>query len=59
MPLHLVWSYPQTGSGEADTGVILQKLLYLLNKTLPLLQHIQREQISEMEVEASMHGTVI
>ncbi|CAL0308626.1 unnamed protein product [Lupinus luteus] len=48
-----------TGSGEADKDVKLQKLFYLLNKTLPLLQHIQQEQRSELEVEAAMHGTLI
>ncbi|XP_019427149.1 PREDICTED: lysine-specific demethylase JMJ25-like isoform X1 [Lupinus angustifolius] len=44
----------KTGSGEAEKGVKLQKLFYLLNKTLPLLQHIQQEQRSELEVEATM-----
>lgn len=46
-----------TGTGEADTGVKLQKLFYLLDKILPLLQNIQLEQRSELEVEASMHGS--
>jgi len=31
----------------------------LLKKTLPLLQHIQREQKSELEVEASIHGSLM
>lgn len=57
---HLKWIiYPQNGNGEADADVKLQKLFYLLKKTLPLLQHIQREQKSELEVEASIHGTLI
>ncbi|KAE9616313.1 putative transcription factor C2H2 family [Lupinus albus] len=43
-----------TGSGEAEKDVKLQKLFYLLNKTLPLLQHIQQEQRSELEVEATV-----
>ncbi|RDX97710.1 Lysine-specific demethylase JMJ25, partial [Mucuna pruriens] len=46
-----------TGTGEADTDVKLQKLFYLLDKILPLLQNIQWEQRSELEVEASMHGS--
>ncbi|KAK8502771.1 hypothetical protein V6N13_046765 [Hibiscus sabdariffa] len=41
---------------EADTNVKLQKLLYLLHKILPLLQHIQQEQHAELEVEASIRG---
>ncbi|KAI5394103.1 uncharacterized protein LOC127098508 [Lathyrus oleraceus] len=45
------------GNDEADRDVKLRKLLYLLNKTLPLLQDIQREQRYELEVEASMHGS--
>lgn len=49
----------QNGSVEPDADINLQKLLYLLKKTLPLLQHIQQEQRSEMEVEASMHGPLI
>lgn len=47
------------GNGEADADVKLQKLFYLLKKTLPLLQHIQREQKSELEVEASIHGSLM
>ncbi|CAK8570171.1 unnamed protein product [Lathyrus sativus] len=45
------------GNDEADRDVKLRKLLYLLYKTLPLLQDIQREQRYELEVEASMHGS--
>lgn len=57
---HVKWVvYPQNGNDEADRDVKLRKLLYLLNKTLPLLQDIQREQRYELEVEASMHGTLI
>ncbi|KAK7320841.1 hypothetical protein VNO77_30690 [Canavalia gladiata] len=44
-------------AGEADTGVKLQKLFYLLNKILPLLQNIQQEQRSELEIEAMMKGS--
>ncbi|KAK7384925.1 hypothetical protein VNO78_30628 [Psophocarpus tetragonolobus] len=46
-----------TGTSEADTDIKLQKLIYLLDKILPLLQNIRREQISELEVEAIMHGS--
>ncbi|KAK1570713.1 hypothetical protein Q3G72_006092 [Acer saccharum] len=42
---------------EVDTNIKLEKLLYLLHKTLPLLKHIQQEQNSELEVEAKIHGT--
>ncbi|CAI8605730.1 unnamed protein product [Vicia faba] len=45
------------GNDEADRDVKLRKLFYLLKKTLPLLQDIQREQRYELEVEASMHGS--
>lgn len=41
---------------EADTSIKLEKLLYLLLKTLPLLTHIQEEQSSEMHVETSICG---
>ncbi|KAH7543842.1 hypothetical protein JRO89_XS15G0029000 [Xanthoceras sorbifolium] len=41
---------------EVDTNIKLDKLLYLLHKTLPLLKHIQQEQNSELEVEANIHG---
>ncbi|GAU21115.1 hypothetical protein TSUD_10320 [Trifolium subterraneum] len=46
-------------NGEADRDAKLQKLLFLLKKTLPLLQYIQREQKSELEVEASIHGSLM
>ncbi|CAJ1972236.1 unnamed protein product [Sphenostylis stenocarpa] len=45
------------GTGEADTDVKLQKLFYLLDKILPLLHSIQREQISELEIESNMLGS--
>ncbi|KAK7250636.1 hypothetical protein RIF29_33182 [Crotalaria pallida] len=48
-----------TESGEAEKEIKLQKLFYLLNRTLPLLQHIQQEQRSELEVEASMHASLL
>uniref|UniRef100_A0A7N0TFA8 RING-type domain-containing protein n=1 Tax=Kalanchoe fedtschenkoi TaxID=63787 RepID=A0A7N0TFA8_KALFE len=41
---------------EADGNIKLQKLLYLLHKTLPLLKHIQEEQRSELMVEAGIRG---
>ncbi|XP_044500424.1 uncharacterized protein LOC123221611 isoform X3 [Mangifera indica] len=41
---------------EADTNVKLEKLLYLLNKTLPLLRHIQQEQSLELGIEANICG---
>ncbi|KAK9293251.1 hypothetical protein L1049_021242 [Liquidambar formosana] len=41
---------------EVDTDIRLQKLLYLMHKTLPLLRHIQGEQSSEMDVETRIHG---
>uniref|UniRef100_A0A6P6G1H4 uncharacterized protein LOC107414789 isoform X2 n=1 Tax=Ziziphus jujuba TaxID=326968 RepID=A0A6P6G1H4_ZIZJJ len=44
------------GYEEADTRIKLQKLLYLLHKTLPLLRHIEREQSSELDVEACIRG---
>ncbi|KAG4933829.1 hypothetical protein JHK84_048066 [Glycine max] len=44
-----------TGTSEADIDVKSQKLFYLLDKILPLLQSIQWEKISELKVEASMH----
>lgn len=34
----------------------MEKLLYLLQKTLPLLRHIQQEQDSELEVESKICG---
>ncbi|XVE58366.1 hypothetical protein DITRI_Ditri04bG0164200 [Diplodiscus trichospermus] len=41
---------------ETDTNIKLQKLLYLLQKILPLLKHIQQEQHAELEVEAIIRG---
>lgn len=34
----------------------LQKLLYMLDKTLPLLRHMQQEQVSELGAEARICG---
>ncbi|KAJ9146541.1 hypothetical protein P3X46_028790 [Hevea brasiliensis] len=45
-----------SGTSKADANTKLQKLLYLLDKTLPLLKHIQQEQSSELDVEARIHG---
>lgn len=44
---------------EADTNVKLENLLYLLNKTLPLLRHIQQEQTVESGIEANIRGIII
>ncbi|XP_009352025.2 uncharacterized protein LOC103943437 [Pyrus x bretschneideri] len=44
------------GNEETDANVKLQKLLYLLCKTLPLLRHIQQEQKSELDVECCLRG---
>ncbi|XP_050387769.1 uncharacterized protein LOC126804052 isoform X2 [Argentina anserina] len=44
------------GHEETDTNTRLEKLLYLLCKTLPLLKHIQQEQISELDAESSIRG---
>ncbi|CAK9146555.1 unnamed protein product [Ilex paraguariensis] len=41
---------------EVDENTRLQRLLYLLHKTLPLLRHIQEEQSSELETEAGIFG---
>ncbi|KAF5772248.1 putative transcription factor C2H2 family [Helianthus annuus] len=41
---------------EADEDTRLQRSLYLLTKTLPLLKHIQEEQRSELLVESGIHG---
>lgn len=49
----------QAGNEETDVNVKLQKLLYLLCKTLPLLRHIQQEQRSELDVEGCLQGIVI
>ncbi|KAK7293879.1 hypothetical protein RJT34_16756 [Clitoria ternatea] len=46
-----------TGARETDKDVKLQKLFYMLNKILPLLQNIQSEQTLELEIEASIHGS--
>lgn len=46
----------QTQQSEADGNIKLQKLLYLLRKTLPLLGLIQEEQTSELTVEANIRG---
>ncbi|KAH9779972.1 JmjC domain-containing protein [Citrus sinensis] len=44
------------GHQEEDKNIKLEKLLYLLQKTLPLLRHIQQEQNSELEVESKICG---
>ncbi|XP_028806707.1 uncharacterized protein LOC114761497 isoform X3 [Neltuma alba] len=49
----------ETASVEPDTDINLQKLLYLLKNILPLLQRIQQEQRSEMEIESSLHGSLL
>ncbi|KAI7727066.1 hypothetical protein M8C21_012167, partial [Ambrosia artemisiifolia] len=41
---------------EADEDTRLQRSLYLLTKTLPLLKHIREEQKSELMVEAGIRG---
>ncbi|GFS30787.1 transcription factor jumonji (jmjC) domain-containing protein [Actinidia rufa] len=41
---------------EEDENIRLQRSLYLLHKTLPLLRHIQEEQNSELNVEAGIRG---
>ncbi|XP_058183767.1 lysine-specific demethylase JMJ27-like isoform X1 [Rhododendron vialii] len=41
---------------EADENIRLQRSIYLLHKTLPLLRHIQGEQNSELNVEAGIRG---
>ncbi|KAA8540045.1 hypothetical protein F0562_026737 [Nyssa sinensis] len=46
----------KAGHIEADENILLQRLLYLLHKTLPLLRHIQEEQSSELNVEACIRG---
>ncbi|KAJ6411011.1 hypothetical protein OIU84_007711 [Salix udensis] len=45
------------GDDKADANAKLQKFLYLLHKTLPLLRHIQREQNSEIYVDSRIHGS--
>ncbi|KAK4277566.1 hypothetical protein QN277_015545 [Acacia crassicarpa] len=49
----------ESASVESDTDINLQKLLYLLKKILPLLQHIQQEQRSEIEIESSLLGSLL
>lgn len=51
----LIW-FQQTGQGESDANIKLQKLLYLLDRTLPLLRHIHGEQCTEIYVEAQIRG---
>ncbi|KAL1820066.1 hypothetical protein ACET3Z_014935 [Daucus carota] len=41
---------------EVDENIRLQRLLYLLQKTLPLLRHIQEEQSCELDVESHIQG---
>ncbi|KAM7467691.1 hypothetical protein LguiB_015253 [Lonicera macranthoides] len=41
---------------EANKNIRLQRSLYLLRKTLPLLRHIQEEQNSELDVETHIRG---
>lgn len=53
-----IW-FSQSRTGKADATTKLPKLLYLLDKTLPLLKHIQQEQSSELDVEARTRGIVI
>ncbi|KAK2992736.1 hypothetical protein RJ640_023249 [Escallonia rubra] len=42
---------------EVDKTVRLQRLLYLLHKTLPLLRQIQEGQKTELDVEAHIRGS--
>ncbi|KAM5557610.1 hypothetical protein ABKV19_024806 [Rosa sericea] len=44
------------GHEETDTNIKLEKLLYLLCKTMPLLKHIQQEQRSELDAESCIRG---
>ncbi|KAJ7965343.1 Lysine-specific demethylase JMJ25 [Quillaja saponaria] len=44
---------------ESDTEIKLQKLFYLLEKTLPLLRHMQQEQRYELDVEARTQGVTL
>ncbi|KAJ4827840.1 hypothetical protein Tsubulata_012985 [Turnera subulata] len=41
---------------EVDKNVKLQRLQYLLYKALPVLRRIQKEQISELEIESKIRG---
>ncbi|XP_065878665.1 uncharacterized protein [Euphorbia lathyris] len=43
-------------NNEADRNSKLLKLLYLLDKTLPLMRHIHQEQSSELHAESRVHG---
>ncbi|XVF73016.1 hypothetical protein PTKIN_Ptkin12aG0167800 [Pterospermum kingtungense] len=42
---------------DIDFGVKLERLEYLLYKALPVLRHIDSEQSTEMEIEASIKGS--
>ncbi len=55
-----IWVF-QVGHEQEDMDINtkMQKLLYLLYKTLPLLRHIQREQSSELDVEATIQGIAL
>ncbi|KAF8008425.1 hypothetical protein BT93_K2182 [Corymbia citriodora subsp. variegata] len=44
---------------QGDSSMKLQKLLYMLDKTLPLLRHIQQEQVSELDAEARICGNQV
>ncbi|KAF5947529.1 hypothetical protein HYC85_013486 [Camellia sinensis] len=53
---HFVMAIVIASLKEADENIRLQRSLYLLHKTLPLLRHIQGEQNSELDVEAGIRG---
>ncbi|XP_010035268.2 lysine-specific demethylase JMJ25 isoform X1 [Eucalyptus grandis] len=42
-----------------DSSMKLQKLLYMLDKTLPLLKYMQQEQVSELDAEARICGNQV
>ncbi|XP_048139029.1 uncharacterized protein LOC115754279 isoform X2 [Rhodamnia argentea] len=44
---------------EEDSLMKLQKLLYMLDKTLPLLRQMQQEQVSELVAEARICGNQV
>ncbi|KAK6926014.1 Zinc-finger domain of monoamine-oxidase A repressor R1 [Dillenia turbinata] len=44
---------------ELEPDTRLKKLLYMLCKTLPLLRHIQEEQVTELDVEARICGVQV
>ncbi|XP_056160284.1 lysine-specific demethylase JMJ27-like isoform X3 [Syzygium oleosum] len=44
---------------KEDSLMKLQKLLYMLDKTLPLLRHMQQEQVSELGAEARICGNQV